>query len=222
MEHHIPTECPPVSSQPYRVSPQSREDIDKELQRMLKEDVIGPSSSPLASPIVLITKQDGSIRFAIDYRKLNKVTMKDSYALPRLDDSIVALGDSKYFSTLDANSGFWQVRVAEEDRVKTAFTSHRGLYQFKRMPFGLVSAPATFQRAVDCILSSVRFRCAITYLDDIIVYLRTFKDHLDDLKIVLTLLTNAGVSLKLKNLIRSNESRVLGFQNQQGGLVREP
>ena len=223
VKHHIPTEGPPVSSQPYRVSPQAREDINNELQRMLKEDVIEPSTSPWASPIVLIAKQDGSIRFAVDYRKLNRVTMKDSYALPRLDDSINSLGESKFFSTLDANSGFWQVRVAEEDSAKTAFTSHRGLYQFKRMPFGLVSAPATFQRAVDCILSSVRFRCAITYLDDIIVYSRTFKGHLEDLKVVLSLLKDAGVSLKLKKCsLTATQVEYLGFKVGRDGLSVNP
>jgi Reverse transcriptase (RNA-dependent DNA polymerase) len=159
--------------------------------------VVEPSGGPWASPVVLIPKPDGSVRFCVDYRRLNAVTTKYSYALPRIDDSIDSLGGAQYFSTLDANSGYWQIAVAAEDQEKTAFTTHRGLYRFKILPFALVSAPATFQRAVDVILSSVRFQCALTYLDDIIVYYTTFEQHLSDLRTVLSFLKDAGVTLKL-------------------------
>jgi Reverse transcriptase (RNA-dependent DNA polymerase) len=165
VEHHIPTEGPPIASQPYRVGPAARELIDKELTRMKELKVVEPASGPWASPVVLIPKPDGSVRFCVDYRRLNSVTSKDSYALPRIDDSIDSLGGAQYFTTLDANSGYWQIVVSPEDQDKTTFTTHRGLYRFKRLPFGLVSAPATFQRAIDVILSSVRFQCALTYLD---------------------------------------------------------
>jgi Reverse transcriptase (RNA-dependent DNA polymerase) len=125
-------------------------------------DIIEPSSGPWSAPIVLIPKPDGSVRFFIDYRRLNIITENDSYSLPRIDDCLDSLGSSRYFSTLDANSGCWQINVAPEDLDKTGFTSHRGLFRFKRMPFGLKTAPATFQRAINVILSTVGFQCALT------------------------------------------------------------
>jgi transposase InsO family protein len=219
VQHHILTEGPPVASQPYRVGPTARESISKEVDRMLSMDVIEPCSGPWASPIVLIPKPDGSIRFCVDYRRLNKVTRKDSYALPRMDDCIDSLGTAQFFSTLDANAGYWQISVAPEDRDKTAFTSHRGLYRFKRLPFGLVSAPATFQRAIDVILSSVRFQCAITYLDDIIIYSSSFEQHLRDLGKVLKLLRDSGITLKLsKCSFFVPEVQYLGFVVGRDGL----
>ena len=196
IKHHIMTSGPPVASQPYRAGPQSRKLIDAELKRMLQMDVIEPASGPWSAPVVLIPKPDGSIRFCIDYRKLNAVTKNDSYALPRVDDCLDSLGEARYFTTLDANCGYWQIDVNEDDREKTAFTCHKGLCQFKRMPFGLMTAPATFQRAIDVVLSSVRFQCAFTYLDDIVIYSPTFEKHLVDLATVLQLLQVAGVSLK--------------------------
>jgi Reverse transcriptase (RNA-dependent DNA polymerase) len=196
VKHHILTSGPPVASQPYRAGPQSRTLIDAEINRILQMDVIETASGPWSAPVVLIPKPDGSIRFCIDYRKLNAVTKNDSYALPRVDDCLDSLGEARYFTTLDANCGYWQVDVNEDDREKTAFTCHQGLYQFKRMRFGLMTAPATFQRAIDVILSSVSFQCALTYLDDFVVYSPTFEKHLADLSTVLQLLQVAGVSLK--------------------------
>ena len=219
VQHHIVTEGPPVASQPYRAGPTAEDSINKEIDRMISMDVIEPSSSPWASPIVLIPKPDGSIRFCVDYHRLNKVTRKDSYALPRMDDCIDSLGTAQYFSTLDANAGNWQIAVAPEDRDKTAFTSHRGLYQFKRLPFGLVSAPATFQRAVDIILSSVRFQCAITYLDDIIIYSSSWERHLEDLKRVIESLRDSGITLQLaKCSFCATEVQYLGFIVGRDGL----
>jgi Reverse transcriptase (RNA-dependent DNA polymerase) len=198
VENHITTIGPPVASQPYRAGPSSRELIDKEIQRMLDMNVIEPASGPWSAPIVLIPKPDGSIRFCVDYRKLKDVSVNDSYALPRIDDCLDSLESARYFTTLDANSGYWQINVAPEDREKTAFTSHRGLLKFLRMPFGLKTAPATFQRSIDVILSTVRFQCALTYLDAIVVYSPTFQQHLEDLTAVLYLLRDAGVTLKIK------------------------
>jgi transposase InsO family protein len=182
-------------------------------------DVVEPAGGPWASPVVLIPKPDGSVRFCVDYRRLNAVTIKDSYALPRIDDSIDSLGGAQYFSTLDANSGYWQIAVSPNDQDKTTFTTHRGLFRFKRLPFGLVSAPATFQRALDVILSSVRFQCALTYLDDIIVYSTTFGQHLLDLHTVLSLLKAAGITLKLsKCKFAAPEVPYLGYIVGRAGL----
>jgi hypothetical protein len=125
------------------------------------------------------------------------MNIKDSYPLPRMDECLDSLGDAVIFSTLDCNSGYWQIPIDKKDRDKTAFVTHCGLHRFTRMPFGLVNAPATFQRAVDMILAQVKWEYALVYLDDVIVYSRSVEDHLTQLDHVLTLLSNAGVTLKL-------------------------
>ena len=133
----------PIRQRVRRIPPLHREEARKLLSEMLKKDVIQPSSSPWASPIVLVQKKDGSVRFCVDYRKVNAVTRKDAYPLPRVDDTLDTLSGSKWFSTLDLISGYWQVEVDEKDREKTAFCMPEGLFEFKVMPFGLCNAPAT-------------------------------------------------------------------------------
>jgi hypothetical protein len=113
-----------------------------------------------------------------------------------MDECLDSLGEAEFFSTLDANTGYWQIEVAPEDRDKTTFSCHVGMYRFTRMPFGLLNAPATFQRAMDIILSEVRWESVIVYLDDVIVFSRTFEDHLKHLGVVLSKLGEAGATLK--------------------------
>ena len=187
----------PIYQAPYRAGPSAREKEKTEIDRMLRAGVIEPATAEWACPVVFVPKKDGTMRFCVDYRRLNAVTVRDSYPLPRMDECIDSLGDATVFTTLDCNSGYWQVEVAEEDRDKTTFASHCGLYRFIRMPFGLKNAPATFQRAVDIILSRVKWETALVYLDDVIIYSRTVSDHLKHVREVLRLLRDAGVSLKI-------------------------
>ena len=197
--HRIDTQgSPPIHQQPRRAGPTQRLLEKSEVDKMLTQEVIRPSKSEWASPVVLVAKSDGTTRFCIDYRKLNTVTRKDQYPLPKLDEQIDSLGAANWFTTLDANSGYWQIPVAEADREKTAFVCHAGFYEFLRMPFGLCNAPATFQRAMDVILAGVRFDFALVYLDDIIVYSSTFEAHVKQVEKVLQLLKKAKVTLKLK------------------------
>jgi Reverse transcriptase (RNA-dependent DNA polymerase) len=168
---------------------------------MLAEQVIEPATCEWDYPIVLVPKPDGSLRFCVDYRRLNAITVPDTYPLPRMDECIDSLGDAVVFTTLDCNSGYWQIPVHPEDRDKTTFTSHYGIYRFLRLPFGLRNAPATFQRAIDIILSGVTWKTCLVYLDDVIVFSSSLQAHLEHVSEALTLLGNSGLSLKLKSVI---------------------
>ena len=143
VQHSIDTgDSRPIRQHVRRIPPSRREESRKLLQKMLERDVIQPSASPWVSPIVLVQKKKGSTRFCVDYRKVNKVTRKDAYPLPRIDDTLDTLSGAKWFSTLDLISGYWQVVVDPKDREKTAFCTPEGLFEFKVMPFGLCNAPA--------------------------------------------------------------------------------
>ena len=122
---------------------------------MLDRGVIEPCQSSWASPVVLVTKKDGSTRFCMDYRKVNEVTRKDAYPLPRIDDTLNVLRGSQYFSTLDLYSGYWQVKMDSKDIDKTAFVTRQGLFRFTVMPFGLCNAPATFEQLMELVLSGL-------------------------------------------------------------------
>jgi Reverse transcriptase (RNA-dependent DNA polymerase) len=137
------------------------------------------------------------MRFCIYYRRLNAVTVRDSYPLPRMAECIDSLGDASVFSTLDCNSGYWQIPVRAEDKEKTTFTSQEGLHAFSRMPFGLKNAPATFHRFVDITLAGLTWKVCLVYLDDIIVYSKSREEHLKHLDVVLHRLYWAGLSLNL-------------------------
>ncbi|CDF40036.1 retrotransposon protein [Chondrus crispus] len=138
------------------------------------------------------------LRFCVDYRRLNAITVKDSYPLPKMEDCLDSLGDAKCFTTLDCNSGYWQIPVAEADREKTTFTCHEGCYQFRRMPFGLCNAPATFQRTLDILLSGYRWKSCLVYFDDIIIFSNFIEEHSTHVQQVLKVLQDAGLSLKLE------------------------
>ncbi|KAL5505465.1 hypothetical protein EMCRGX_G006900 [Ephydatia muelleri] len=146
-----------------------RLEVKKLLEDMLKKDVIRPSNSPWLSPIILVQKKDGSTRFCIDYRKVNAVTRKDAYPMPRVDDTLDTHGGSKFFSTLDLANGYWQVDVEEKDTQKTAFNTPEGLYEFRVMPFGLCNATATFQRLMERVLGDMKWTDCLVYVHDIIV-----------------------------------------------------
>ena len=220
-EHRIQLrpDAQPVHMQPYRAGPKAREFENAEVQHMLKDTVIEPAQSEWASPVVIAPKKDGTLRFCVDYRKLNDLTVKDSYPLPRIDECLDTLGHAKVFTTLDANSGYWQIPVTEEDRSKTTFTSHAGCYQYKRMPFGLCNAPATFQRTIDIILSKFRWHTCLVYLDDIIIFSPDHNSHIRHVDEVLQALRSAGVTLKLRKCkFFSNSVDYLGHVITPGKL----
>ena len=160
VEHHINLVpgTKPIKQAPYRLPLAKRREAEKEIQMMADRDLIEPSTSPFSSPAIIVPKKNGGIRFCIDYRRLNKVTIPDSQPLPHIGDCLDALGGSKWFSTLDLKSGFHQVGVAKEDRPKTAFCiPGSGLWQFKVMPFGAINSPAVFERLMEKIFAGMTY-----------------------------------------------------------------
>ena len=196
VQHEIVTEGRPIRQPVRRVPAALQEVVETEVRNMLQLGVVRPSHSPWSSPIVMVRKKDGSWRFCVDFRKLNAVTHRDAYPLPRIDATLDTLHGAKLFTTLDLASGYWQVEVKEEDKEKTAFSTPQGHFEFNKMPFGLTNAPATFQRLMECILAGLTGDECLIYIDDIVVFSRTFLEHLQRLRRVFQRLRDASLRLK--------------------------
>ncbi|XP_076730651.1 retrovirus-related Pol polyprotein from transposon 412 [Maylandia zebra] len=194
--HSIPTEAPPIKQRHRRVPPHVFQEFKRHVQELVSQGILKESSSPWASPAVVVIKKDGSVRFCCDYRRLNEVTCKDAYPLPRIEESLDALGNALLFSTLDLTAGYFQVAMSETDRGKTAVTTPFGLFEWTRMPFGLCNAPATFQRLMGMVLGDLSFDILLVYLDDIIVFSRDFDSHCERLETVFERLKQHGLKLK--------------------------
>ena len=194
--HHIDTTGRPVACRPRRLSPAAAAVITEQVEAMRLAGVVRPSASPWASPVVLVTKKDGSVRFCVDYRALNARTRKDTYPLPRVDDTLQALVGAVVFTVMDMAKGYWQIPLAAEDAEKTAFVTPDGLFEFTVMPFGLCNAPATFQRFMDHLVSRLRTPCVLAYMDDVIVFSRRQEDHVGHVRAVLQLLRDVGMAAK--------------------------
>lgn len=210
--HSIPTgDAPPVKQRHRRVPPQLFQEFKKHVQSLVDQGVLKESCSPWASPAVVVIKKDGTVRFCCDYRRLNQVTCKDAYPLPRVEESLDALGNAQLFSTLDLTAGYFQVAVKDSDREKTAVTTPFGLFEWRRMPFGLCNAPATFQRLMGVVLGDLTFDILLVYLDDIIIFSNDFKSHCERLELVFNRLRHHGLKLKpSKCFLLRPEVRFLG------------
>ena len=224
IKHRIDTGDAQPIRQPFRRTPPNRrEDMARLLAEMSEKSVIQPSTSPWASPVVLVRKKDGSPQFCIDYRKVNAVTRKDAYPLPRIDDTLDTLSGSQWFSTLDLISGYWQVEVDPQDKPKTAFTTPEGLFKFNVMPFGLCNAPATFQRLINMVLAGLQWTNCLVYLDDVIVMGRTFEEHLRNLAAVFDRLQEANLKLQpQKCIFAKKQVSFLGHIVSPAGIAADP
>ena len=163
------------------------------MEELLGLGIIRPSTSPWASPVTLVPKKDGSTRMCVDYRKVNAVTADDGYPMPRISDVLDSLSGCSTYSLIDLRSGYHQLPVDEDTIPITAFTTHQGLYEYVRMPFGLKTAPAVFQRCMNEVLRPVLGRFAMVYLDDICVYSRNEEEHREHLECVFKRVYSRGI-----------------------------
>ncbi|CAF4615106.1 unnamed protein product, partial [Rotaria sp. Silwood2] len=209
--HELKTlDHPPPTSKPYYSTPLKQEAMYKIIQELLHFGLIRPSYSPYAAPALLVAKHDGSWRMVVDYKKLNNITIKDNHPLPNMEQAIQVLGGGyNFFSKLDMKSGFWQIPIKEEDKYKTAFITPDGLYEWNVLAQGLKNSPPSFQRVMTDILSPCR-QFSLVYIDDIIIYSRSFEKHLAHMTQILSIL--------LKHNFQLNPSKCSIFQHQMDYL----
>ena len=223
-KHDIET----TSSQPIRQAPRRlplhhANEVREHVEQLLAEGLVDPSNSPWAAPIVVVRKPDGAIRLCVDYRKLNAVTVRDAFPIPRIDDAIDNMGDAQYFTTLDLASGYWQVELTNAARAKSAFVTPFGLFEWKVMPFGLCNAPATFQRLMTMVLGDLVPSVCSAYIDDTITFSKTFQEHLVRLRLVFEKFRAAGLKVKPRKCqILSKSVTYLGHVFKGGGVSPDP
>lgn len=225
VEHTINTGYhAPVRQRPRRIPLARMADAEAEIQKLLKQDVIEPSSSPWNSNIVLVKKSDNTWRFCIDYRAVNEAVIKNSHPLPRIDDTIDALSGAKFFSNVDLKAGYFQIPVAERDRPKTSFSfPGGGSWQFKRMPMGLCNSAPVFERLMEKVLTGLTFKVCLVYLDDIIIYSKSFETHIRNLREVFQRLKAANLKLSPKKChFLKKQVKFLGHVVSQEGVATDP
>lgn len=224
VEHEINlSDVHPIKQAPRRIPISMRKEVNKIIEEMRSQRVIEESQSPWVSPAVLVKKKDGTIRFCVDYRKLNTVTIKDSYPLPRIDDILDQLSGNSWFSTLDLKSGYWQIKIAQKDKAKTAFSVGNGLWQFNVMPFGLCNAPATFERLMEQVLQKLLSKICLVYLDDVIIFSQSFDGMIENLREVFLRLRSANLKLNPKKCVLfGRDVKYLGHVVSEKGITTDP
>ncbi|GJW44818.1 putative reverse transcriptase domain-containing protein [Tanacetum coccineum] len=178
----------PVARAPYRLAPSEMKELLEQLKELSDKGFIRPSSSPWGAPVLFVKKKDGSFRMCIDYQELNKLTVKNRYPLPRIDDLFDQLQGSSVYSKIDLRSGYHQLRVQEEDILKTAFRTRYDHYEFQVMPFGLTNAPAVFMDLMNRVCKPYLDKFVIVFIDDILIYSKNKQEHEEHLKLILELL----------------------------------
>nr|GEV36327.1 putative reverse transcriptase domain-containing protein [Tanacetum cinerariifolium] len=178
----------PVARAPYRLAPSEIKELSEQLQELSKKGFIRPNSSPWGAPVLFVKKKDGSFRMCIDYRELNKMTVKNRYLLPRIENLFDQLQGSRVYSKIDLRSGYHQLRVREQDVPKIAFRTRYGHYEFQVMPFGLTNAPAVFMDLMIWVCKPYLDKFVIVFIDDILIYSKNEKEHKEHLKAILELL----------------------------------
>ena len=223
--HAIPIE--PGSIPPdrhlYRMSPAEKVEMKRQVSEGLRRGIIEPSTSPYGAPCLFVTKKDGSLRMYVDYRALDKLTVKTKYPLPRIDDLLDQLHGATVFSSLDLQSGYHQIRIQDEDVPKTAFKTPMGLYQFRVIAFGLTNPPVTFQNVMNDVFKHHLGKFVLVYLDDILVFSKSPEEHEHHLRVVLDLLRKHDLYAKLSKCeFNKPELQFLGHIVGRDGIKMEP
>eukprot|EP00794_Sanderia_malayensis_P020882 gene20882-22932_t len=220
MQHRIITDdVQPVNRKPYRIPHAWYKKTKQQISEMLKNDIIRPSSSPWNAPVILVKKKDGSMRFVCDFWGLNDITKKDSYPLPHIRDVLDKMHGTEYWTTLDAASAYWSMPLAEIDKEKTSFSVPHGKFEFNVTPFGLCNAGASYQRLMDITLSGLASDRILGYMDDIVIFSPSFKEHLADIEQIFHRLRSSGISLKISNCVfPSHKVDFLGFELSKNGI----
>jgi len=219
----ITTTDMPITGRMPRRSQEEHKVVDEHAAKLCRQGVIRPSVSPWSAPVVLAKKKDGTWRFCVDFRRLNAVTQKDRYPLPRVDESLDALGKAKYLTTFDLTQGYWQIPLAEEDKHKSAFSTRGGHYEFNVLAMGLTNSGPTFQRNMEIILSGLNWKSCLVYVDDIIIFSATFEQHMKDIEAVLQRLREANLQIRTsKCQFCRKEMPYLGHIVSQGKVKLDP
>lgn len=205
VKHRIDLEDTTPFKQRYRrIPPSVIEEVRTHLQELLASGVIRPSHSTSSSNVVLMRKHDGALRLCVDYRQLNSRTIKDNNTLPRIDDKLDSLIGNKYFTVLDMKSGYHQIEKEEQHKERTAFTvGPLGFFEFNKMSFGLANAPATYQRLQEQCLGDLHLKICLIYVDDLIIFSRTFDEHITRLRQVFSRIQDYGLKLSPRNVLFS-------------------
>ncbi|CAI4220936.1 unnamed protein product, partial [Auanema sp. JU1783] len=224
IEHTIPIMegVTPQFRMTYRIPLSQQEEVERQVEEMLDQDIIEPSASLTTSPVILVKKKDNTYRFVTDFRALNRITQKQIYTIPNIQDILDLAAGAKYFSNFDLVSGFFQIPLKKEDRPLTAFTTTSGTYQYKRMPMGLCGAPHTFQNVVRHLQSYVRCKLFV-YLDDLLLVSETAQEHLKDIEELLAAIERMNLKIKLKKCsFACKEVKFLGFVVGRTGIKPDP
>ncbi|KAK1660205.1 hypothetical protein QYE76_048364 [Lolium multiflorum] len=213
----------PIAQRPYRMNPQELIELKKQLDDMLSKGLILPSASPWGSPVIFVDKRDGIIRLCVDYRKLNDVTIKNKYHLPKIDDLFDQMNGAKVFSKIDLRTGYHQLKVRESDIPKTAFTTRYGLYEYTVMSFRLTNAPAYFMNLMNKVFMEYLDKFVVVFIDDILVYSKTEEEHEEHLRLVLGTLRKHQLYAKFsKCQFWLKQVGFLGHILSAGGLSCRP
>ena len=209
-----------------RMSPDKAAKANQEVENLLALGLIQPCFSPWAGGIVMVKKKSGELRFCCDFRPLYEMTIKDAYSLPRIDESLSRIGNAKIFTSIDLAWAFWQIPLKKRDRCKTAFACELGLFEWRRMPFGLCNASASFQKAISCALKRIKQRhgsAVMAYIDDIVIATETVEDHLDRIREVFDCLREAGFKMRAEkcDFLRT-ETKYLGRVVSAEGIKPDP
>jgi transposase InsO family protein len=224
LQHKIDTgDSPPIHQNPYVYAAPLREEINRQVNELIELDIVTPSKSPWSSPVVLVDKKDGTKRMCVDLRKVNNVTKSDVYPLPSISIALSSMQGAQYFSSLDLNSGYHQIELEESSREKTAFITQNGLFEYKKLMFGLKTAPACFARTMDIVLAGLKWSSVLVYIDDILIFSKDFDSHLEHIREVLQRLQAANLTVKPnKCSLAMNSVKFLGHVIDKTGVRTDP